>query len=124
MPSWSIGNPERERVEVEILSPPDTSGWVNAQVRLSAGGFSGNFNLAIEVADVLSFRKELRRLDRDLRGHAEFRTIENQLGFKVEADQLGHVTVKGHAEDNAGIGNRLTFKLELDQTHLQRTLSE
>src|SRR5438552_18544296 len=102
MPSWSIGNSERERVEVEILSPPDNEGWINVQVRLSAGEFRGEFGLMIEALDVFCFRKELKRLYRDLRGTAEFRTIENQLGLKVEVDKLGHVTVKGDAEDNIG----------------------
>jgi hypothetical protein len=126
MPSWSIGSPEQERVEVELLSPPvDEAGydWARARARVAAGAFRADFDMMILGSDLARFRQQLEPVYRDLRGSAEFTTLENQLYLKVEVDRTGHARVTGYAKDDVN-GNCLTFELRLDQTHLKRTLSE
>ena len=127
MPSWSIGHSGRERVEVLLLSPPaNDSGydWVSARTHLEIGAFRAEIPMMILASDMTRFLAALEPVYRDLRGIAEFNTIEGQLGLRVECDCLGHVRVTGHVTDDPSFGNRLTFTLEFDQTILRRSLSE
>ena len=127
MPSWSIGHPEKERIEVVLLSPPANDcgyDWVSARAHVAVGAFRAEIPMMILASDMQRFRDALEPLYRDLRGTAEFTTIEHQIGLKVEVDRVGHIRVTGHVKDDASFGNRLTFTLEFDQTILQRTLSE
>ncbi len=127
MPTWSIGFTDRERIEVEVLSPHENDcghDWVRARVRLDLGGFRGEFEMTPLASDMRRFRDALGPVYRDLRGAAEFETMEDQLYLKVEVDKLEHVTMRGHATDAAGRGNRLAFEVVFDQTLLRRTLSE
>jgi hypothetical protein len=127
MPSWSIRVGEREAIEVILLSPPakdEGYDWVSAEARIAVGGFSGCTRLTITAADMRRFHSQLQSLDRDLRGQAEFRTIEDQLYLKVGVDHLGHVNVSGYIKDDASFGNRLTFEMAFDQTLLAPIVAE
>ncbi len=127
MPSWSIGHPQQERVEVELLSPPANDcgyDWVSARTHVKVGAFDADIPMMLLASDMKRFIEALEPVYRDLRGTAEFTTIERQLYLKVEVDHVGHVRVAGEVRDNASFGNRLAFGLEFDQTVLQRTLSE
>jgi hypothetical protein len=127
MPSWSIGHPEQERVEVELLSPPAKDcgyDWVSARAHVAVGAFRAEITMTILASDMRRFHDTLEPLYRDLRGTAEFTTIEDQLHLKVEVNRFGHIQVTGYVKDDASFGNRLTFVLKFDQTMLQRTLSE
>jgi hypothetical protein len=44
--------------------------------------------------------------------------LEGQLELTLKCDALGHVSVDGAAMDVAGIGNKLLFELNIDQTHV------
>ena len=80
--------------------------------------------MMILASDMKRFLEALESVYRDLRGTAEFTTIEHQLYLKVEVDRVGHIRVTGEVRDDASFGNRLTFTLGFDPTMLQRTLSE
>jgi hypothetical protein len=128
-PFFSIGYPERERLEIELLSLPsdkETEGydWIEARAIIHTGGFSGDFNLMITKEDMVNFKTELEPLYKDLRGVAEFKTIEDQLSIRIEVNKLGHVTASGYLKDDASFGNRLKFKIEYDQTLLFHTICE
>jgi len=127
MPSWSIGHPQKERVEVELLSPPANDcgyDWVSARTHVTVGAFDAEIRMSILASDMKRFLEALEPVYRDLRGTAEFTTIEHQLYLKVVIDHVGHVRVTGEVRDDSSFGNRLTFTLDFDQTVLQRTLSE
>lgn len=127
MPSWSIGRLQEERIEVELLSPPaDDCGydWVSARTRIAVGAFRAEIPMTLLASDMKRFLAALEPVYRNVRGVAEFTTIEDQLGLKLQCDHVGHIRVTGHVRDDASFGNRLTFTLEIDQTDLQRTLSE
>jgi hypothetical protein len=127
MPTWSIGYPERERIEIEVLSAPENDrreDWIRARVRLDVGGFRGDFEMMMLGSELQLFREALALVYRDLRGVAEFQTIEGQLRFKVDVDKLGHVSVLGYANDDVSFRNRLSFELRFDQTLLRHTISE
>src|SRR5262245_55756303 len=117
MPSWSIGYPEKERLEV-VLSPelPSESGyeWLSAQVKIAAGGFTGNVSLSILFSELLQFKKELEPVYHTLHGRAEFKTLEGQLHLVVTVDKTGHITVTGMLREDAGTGNELRFEIRFD----------
>lgn len=127
MPSWSIGFPEKERLEVELTpESPWESGyeWLSARVKIDAGSFIGSVSMSILCSELMRFKEELEPLYRTLRGKAEFNTIERQLHLVVTVDKTGHVTVQGELMDGAGVGNELHFTLRFDQTLLWHTIAE
>ena len=126
---WSIGNESKERLEVEIQSSPAnpaTEGydWISAQATIRVGSFQGQTKLSITKTDIIRFRDELLQLYETLKGMAEFTTIESLLYLKVIVDSLGHITVSGSLLDDCSFGNKLDFTIEIDQSHLKRTISE
>ena len=127
MPSWSIGYPGKERLEV-FLSPEAASEcgyeWLAAQVKVDVGGFRGDVSMSILLSDLIRFKEALEPVYRTLCGAAEFTTIEGQLRIMVEIDKAGHVKASGELLDAAGIGNTLRFVIRFDQTFLGHTISE
>ena len=127
MNTWTIGQAERERLCVAVLSrPTEDEGydWVSAKESIQVGGFHGEVSLTITLSDMVRFAQQLRSLYESLKVGAEFRTIEDQLYIKLATDRLGHIAGTGHLMDQAGTGNRLEFRLELDQSFLRSTLTE
>jgi hypothetical protein len=127
MPSWSIGYPERERLELRLLSRPakdEHYDWVSAEAHIAVGGFSGDTKLSVTASEMREFLAKLETLYRDLKGQAEFVTVEDQIRINVAVDRLGHVKVTGHLKDDAGFGNTFRFELAFDQTTLGHTISE
>src|SRR4051812_7690600 len=121
MPSWSIGFPEKERLEVSLA--PEVAAdcgyeWLSARVTVNVGGFVGDVSMSLLFDELPRFKGELESVYRTLRGKAELQTIEGQLHIMVEVDNLGHVEASGKLLDAAGIGNELRFKIRFDQTVL------
>jgi len=129
MPFFSIGFPEKERLEVTLLevpANPKTEGydWTKALVQIEVGGFKGEVEIYMCVSDMIRFKEQLEPVYQNLKGEAEFKTIEGQLYIRIEADKLGHIQVNGHLLDDLGSGNRLEFEIRYDQTLLWHTISE
>lgn len=76
------------------------------------------------TGELEKFLLELRSLLETLSGTATFTTMEEQLSLKLASDGIGHIELRGEVEDQAGIGNRLHFKLQFDQTQLRTSVSE
>ncbi len=126
---FRIGGENTEYVLVTITarSIPEAmdywdGNWLAAVVQLNAGGFSGRFSAYFRVDELIGFRKQVASLYKSLSGTAAFEPMEEQLKLRLEGDGKGHIAVRGHARDEAGIGNVLTFDLELDQTDLPTLL--
>ncbi|MDY6791816.1 MAG: hypothetical protein SWH54_11180 [Thermodesulfobacteriota bacterium] len=127
MSTWSIGCSELERFEVTLLSPAakdEGYDWISARASVAVGGFRGDASLMLTLTDLIRFQQELHSLYRDLKGEAELTTVEDQVSLKLSTDGLGNISATGHLMDQAGVGNRLTFTLNLDQTFLKETISE
>ena len=127
MTRWSIGHSERERLTIELLSPPaqdEGYDWITARATITVGGFHGDTQLMITLADMIRFAEQLHPLYETLKGEAEFTTIEDQVYMKLTTDGLGHITVAGHLMDQVGVGNKLLFNVSLDQTFLKNALAE
>ena len=128
---FSIGGVEHEKIEVEVVcyerQPTGEyydDNWVRGYVFISVGGFKGNYGLAFLTDEFSRFLDELQNLYKSLKGTAEFETIEKQLYIKASGDGKGHISIEGEAIDAAGIGNRLNFSLEIDQTDLSYTIKQ
>jgi len=128
MPFFSIGYFDKERLEVSLLGKPANAkiegyDWVNARVQVDVGGFKGNVGISIGLSDIIRFKDQLEPVYRDLKGIAEFTTMEGQLYIRIEMDSLGHVQASGYLLDDF-IGNKLSFNIQYDQTLLGHTISE
>jgi len=127
----SFGGSERERLQIEVVGYERQpvgeyydDNWLNMKISVSVGGFRGEADATFLTAEFVSFLSQLRPLYESLRGGAEFRTMEEQLRLRLDGDGLGHIELKGELLDRAGIGNRLTFTLQVDQTQLGKTILE
>ena len=129
MPFFSIGYPDKERLEVTLVGPasnPKAEGydWIKGQVQIEVGAFKGNLGIHLCVSDIIRFKKQLEPVYERLEGVAEFKTIEDQLSIRIQIDKLGHVQASGYLLDDFVAGNKLNFNISYDQTLLWHTISE
>jgi hypothetical protein len=92
--------------------------WICATVDIAAGSFRGEFEGQFRNEEFVRFRDQLRVLYERIKGGARLETLEGQLAISVEGDGKGHFHAACVALDQPGIGNRLTFGLDFDQTEL------
>ena len=128
---FSFGQSERERIQVDVSAyKRSASGeyhddnWLTATIAVCVGGFSGRVGAAIVTDELVRFAQQLHRLYEELSGSAEFSTLEGQLSLTLSCDTRGHVALRGEVLDQAGIGNRLSFHLDLDQSFLQQSIRD
>jgi hypothetical protein len=124
-PQFRIGSSNRAHV---IVSPsrrqhPEAhdywdGNWVYASVRIAARGFRGDFQAQLRAEEFASFRDQLKLLNEKLDGRAKFATMEGSLRIEIEGDGKGHFHAECAAVDQPGMGNRLTFTIDFDQTEL------
>jgi hypothetical protein len=129
MAFFSIGGFNSERLEINLTGSPARTkskgeDWVTAKVKVDIGAFKGELQISIWLSDVISFKEQLDLVYRDLKGVAEFTTIEDQLFIRIELDRLGHVLASGYLVDDFDRGNKLSFNIQYDQTLLHHTISE
>ena len=128
---FTIGQSEHENVVIDVAGYERApvgewydDNWLRTQIRVATGGFRGTVSAAILTLDLIGFAKELKALVKNLSGAAEFTTLEEQLSMRVLCDKTGHVTLHGDIVDQPGIGNRLQFTLNLDQSELERSIRQ
>jgi hypothetical protein len=128
---FMLGGSDHEYVRVELLgwSSPDSDdywdgNWLFARVSLAVGGFRGGYQANFRTDELDRFLKQLGHLHSKLKGEAVFDTLEGQLRLRCVGDGRGHIAVTGEAQDEAGLGHRLAFTLELDQTQLAPLMND
>ena len=128
---FSFGQSEQERIEVDVqhyerapVGEYYDDNWLTTQVRVRAGGFRGNVDAAILTVELVAFVARLRQLHNTLHGAADFSTLEEQLHLRVTGDGKGHMELVGDVADQPGIGNRLHFRLQFDQSQLEESIRE
>ena len=129
--TFSFGKSEHERIQVDVLryerSPVGEyhdDNWLTSQVRVCVGGFRGKVDVAIVTDELAAFLIQLRPLYESLSGMAEFITLETQLHLRLTGDGKGHIELVGEVVDQPGIGNRLHFTFQLDQSQLGTSIHE
>jgi hypothetical protein len=124
----SFGHPERERIIIhfpvseELKKSSDKR--ATARVEIQAGGFTGYAEPWLDVSDFVRFVPQVHQLYETLGGEARFETVENQICLVLKGDGRGHISLIGHLLDRCGDGNKLSFKLNFDQTLLRRSILE
>jgi hypothetical protein len=98
--------------------------WVKGFVKVKAGSFSGEFKADFMIADFVSFKNNLTKLYDKLNGIATFKTLESQVDIKITGDGIGHLKAECEVIDSAGIGNKLEFEINFDQTHVPKILNQ
>ena|ERR1051326_564963 len=128
---FSFGQSDRERIEVDVLSYERAAtgeyhddNWLRVSITVRVGGFSGRAGASIVTDELVRFAEQLHQLHEQLSGSAEFTTLEGQLSLALGCDARGHVTLHGEVLDQAGIGNRLSFQLDLDQSFIHQSIRE
>ena len=117
------------RIELIKQSHPNAemdwdANWVKGFVNVKAGCFLGEFKAEFMTIDFVSFRNELAKLYDKLNGIATFHTLENQVEIKIVGDGIGHLNAEIEVMDFAGMGNKLKFEINFDQTHIPKLLNE
>lgn len=98
--------------------------WIETTVEIKSGCFNGKVKLSIILDDVFRFLKQIELMYRDLKGEAEFSTIEDQVFFSLNINKLGLVSIEGYVRDNFNNFNELKFAIESDQTFLFNCISD
>jgi hypothetical protein len=123
MLAFQIGGDDQEQVRVEILCD-NGDGRLSAQVRIRVGGFRGSYRADFNSWAFSDFASQLERLYRTISGSAAFTSNEKQLELMLTCDIKGHIYVKGEAIDYVSKGNKLIFRLDIDQTYVPQVLSQ
>lgn len=129
-PQFLLGDPGSQFLRVRPLARTHPGvddywdgNWLTCEVEVAVGGFTGGVQAELRAEDFFKFHRQLRQLHKSLTGQAKFATMEGWLDVDLKGDGNGHVTVEGEVLDQPGIGNRLNFKLEMDQTYLPTALA-
>jgi hypothetical protein len=120
-----IGSPASDHVSIRVMrrSHPGTAdywdgNWIRCAIGIRAHPFQGGFEGDLRSDELSRLRDDLARLYEHLDGEAGFANLDGYLAFDVKGDGIGHFTIEGDASDDAGSGQRLAFRLEVDQTQL------
>lgn len=129
MSSFAFGGGEHQRVEVQVhgyerapVGEHYDDNWVRVSVLVAVGAFSGEYAATFLTSDFVDFRAGLQALHESLEGNAVFSTLEDQLSLELTVNGRGGIALKGVALDAPCTGNRLEFKLDLDQSYLPSVL--
>jgi hypothetical protein len=122
----SFGGERYERVAIDVsgYAYPERTGeydddnWLRVQVSVAAGSFRVSYDAMFQVAELEKFESQLSSLYKSPEQTVFFEALEGQLSLELSGNRLGAVTLRGIAEDQPGIGNRLHFSLKLDQTQV------
>jgi hypothetical protein len=96
--------------------------WIDTRLEVAAGAFRAEFDAQLRAEELLRFRTQLEALHNKLDGRAKFETMEGWLCVDIEGDGKGHFHADCVAMDSPGVGNRLAFGIDFDQTELPEIL--
>lgn len=114
----SISVPERKQRD------PRSEGWVDAEVTIKAGAWSGWYAAQFHEDDFLRFAEMLDELQTSLKGEATLSSLDGYLDLTLTGDGLGHISVVGEAWDRPRVGSHLVLSYETDQTALSQLQGE
>ena len=114
----ALGNNGSSTIQISPTSKISSEDWFQADIEIKVNCFSGKINAFFESGDLTRFYHDVIKLNKTLKGKAELLPREDQFKLSLVADNLGHISVEGHAYEKACYGNCLNFEFELDQTYL------
>lgn len=120
-----IGDSGAQHVLIRPLSrstPGLFDAWdgngIDCEIEIAAGSFQGRFRADIRSDEFLTFLEQTEALTVVLDATASLTSMEGQVALSLTGAGSGPVRVAGEAVDIAGMGNRLQFGFEIEQTAL------
>tara|TARA_R100000306_G_C4310566_1_gene109960 strand:+ start:102 stop:590 length:489 start_codon:yes stop_codon:yes gene_type:complete len=98
--------------------------WINTLIEVKAGAFSGSFNAELITTDFEKYKNNLEIIYDNLNEKVEFKTIEGQIKIDIKGDGFGHFSAVCQLIDKVGIGNKLEFDLNFDQTQIPKMIRQ
>jgi hypothetical protein len=92
--------------------------WLKVAVDVRTGAFRGKYVADLRVEEFESFRAQLDALYKSLKGEAALNSMEGWVSVRLAADRLGHLNAECEMRDQPGMGSRLFFTLDLDQSFI------
>ena len=92
--------------------------WLKVEVDVRTGAFRGKYVADLRVEEFENFRAQLDSLYKSLRGEAALNSMEGWVSVRLAADRLGHLKAECEVRDQPGMGSRLLFTLDLDQSFI------
>jgi hypothetical protein len=92
--------------------------WLKVEVDVRTGAFRGKYVADLRVDEFENFRAQLDTLYKSLKGEAVLNAMEGWVSVRLAADRLGHLNAECEVRDQPGIGSRLLFSLDLDQSFI------
>lgn len=123
MLAFQIGGDTQDSVRVDILQDNE-DGWLSARVTVNAGEFRGSYPASFNSWAFSDFASQLEKLHRTVSGSAVFTSYERQLELELSCNAVGHIVILGEAMDYAGTGNKLIFRLHIDQSYVPSILGD
>ena len=131
MKSFAIGGHSHEILRCTVLGYAQVQSgeyyddnWLQCEVSIHVGAFRGEFSASLLTSELVGMCEGLGKLHRELSGTYAFEAMDGQLQIEASCDRLGHIHFTCKAWDQPGIGNKISFSLLVDQTHIGRTLQE
>jgi hypothetical protein len=121
MLAFHVGRPDADHVRVTIARD-NGDDWLSADVIIQVGAFRAKYAADFNSFSFSDFYTQLEVMDRTLVGAARFTSLEGQLELSLSCDVAGHIQVNGEAIDYVGTGNRLSFRIAIDQSYLPAIL--
>jgi hypothetical protein len=98
--------------------------WLTTPITIAVGRFHAELLADLRTDELQRFRRELQDVHSTLSGEATLESLDGWMTLRVRCEWNGALTVSGVANDQPGIGNRLTFQLDgLDQSHLPELIA-
>src|SRR5688572_23176230 len=104
-------------ISLAIIGREGSEEWLIAETSFHLNGFNAMFGFSMMIGDLVSFFQELQALYRDLKGVAQFRTVEDNVQLTLSIDESGHIHVNGTLRDSS-YTIETTFVMETDQSYL------
>jgi hypothetical protein len=122
-----FGSPPVLTLVVKRRLSPDGTNYVDRNMlavnaTISAGRFRGFLETGLRADELARFRDSLRDMYGQLRGDWYQEFLGSGLEFRTQGDGLGHFDMTCVADDEPGMGNKLTFGIYFEQTEIPNML--
>lgn len=123
MNGFRIGRDISHYISVEVIGMSQATHdlqygyWVDTNVDVKAGSFSGQVNLHFIPGELQTLHKVFSRIYCFDSSEGNFEGANGRLCLNIKGDGLGNFVMMCHICDE--IGNELAFDMNLDQSELQ-----
>jgi|GEM_PF-4921620 len=111
-------------LSLENIGKENSEGWLTTTVCFDYKDFSARFPIYLMLNDIYPFFEQLEVLNKDLKGEANFTTIEGNIDLKLLTDGLGHIEINGKIRHGSDYSLETSFIIPSDQTFLNALLNQ